>query len=347
MSQLQIAFSIIGVVLILAIIGHGMWTIRRNEKAVKQQQRELARKRRQRDEQGFDPDGIGEVRVVRNERVATPEPHAGAPRHAPVSAKSEPLTSEQLNISIPNESAAKPTQMDLSIDAEDALAREHTQSDNASQQSEPELAAGQERELELEPTRAPEPEPEYEPKLRSEERREPKYQAEPEPEPEPATDLFADEDEQEAEQEPTTVDPEEVIVLHVTGDIEGAVLLQQMTELGFKYGEFDIFHRHETPAGKGATLFSLANMFNPGTFDIYGMESFHTRGVALFLALPVKGSATQAFTMMHNAAVKLSIAVNGQVLDEHRNPLTKQTVQHLHQRIREFERRQLIRASER
>jgi len=123
------------------------------------------------------------------------------------------------------------------------------------------------------------------------------------------------------------------------------VLLQQMTELGFKFGEFDIFHRHETTAGTGPVLFSLANMFNPGTFDVDAMENFQTEGVALFLALPVKGSANHAFTMMHNAAVKLSHAVNGQVLDEHRNPLTRQTVQHLTQRIREFERRQLIRSN--
>ena len=40
-----------------------------------------------------------------------------------------------------------------------------------------------------------------------------------------------------SEDEPVlTEEPEEVIVLHVTGQIEGTILLQQMTELGFKFG---------------------------------------------------------------------------------------------------------------
>lgn len=143
-----------------------------------------------------------------------------------------------------------------------------------------------------------------------------------------------------------TEEPEEVIVLHVTGDIQGAVLLQQMTELGFKYGEFDIFHRHVDTAGNGPVLFSLANMYNPGSFDIDAIETFQTDGVALFLALPIKSNSLQAFTMMHNAAVKLAAAVErGQVLDEQRNPLTRQVVQHIHQRIREFERKRLIKHS--
>ena len=76
------------------------------------------------------------------------------------------------------------------------------------------------------------------------------------------------------------------------------------------------------------------------------METFQTEGVALFLALPIKSDSLQAFNMMHNAALKLAKAVaNGQVLDEHRNPLTRQAVQHIHQRIKEFERKRLIRHS--
>ena len=48
--------------------------------------------------------------------------------------------------------------------------------------------------------------------------------------------------------------------------------------------------------------------------------------------------------MMHNAAVKLAQAIGkGQVLDEHRNLLTRQAQQHIHQRIREYERKRLIR----
>ncbi|MEX1220862.1 MAG: cell division protein ZipA [Idiomarina sp.] len=312
MNDLQIAFSVVGVLLILAIIGHGMWTIRRNDKMSKAQHDALARKRKKRDEQGFDADGIGEVRVV--DGAEAPKKREARPGRV----DKDPLTAAQAAMpkTAPNMSETKspePSSAEFDsfhVDADERLTP---------------VAPAAER-----PAREAKPEP------KPESTTEPKAASKP-----TQMDLHIDE---VTETEGITAEPEEVIALHVKGDIQGAILLQQMTELGFKYGEFDIFHRHETTAGTGPVLFSLANMFNPGTFDIDEMEVFKTQGIALFLALPVKGSAQQAFNMMHNAAQKIAKAVeNGQVLDEHRNPLTRQTVQHIQQRIREFERRQLLR----
>lgn len=142
--------------------------------------------------------------------------------------------------------------------------------------------------------------------------------------------------------------PEEVLILNVVvaegQQMSGAVLLPTLLTLGFKFGEFNIFHRHESPSGEGEVLFSLANMFNPGTFDIDNIEQFTTQGVSLFLSLPVAGDSQAAFNMMHNAAKKIAAEFNGQVLDGQRSVLTRQTVQHCTDRIREFERRQLLKA---
>ena len=143
-------------------------------------------------------------------------------------------------------------------------------------------------------------------------------------------------------------EPEEVLILNVVApegqSMSGAVLLPSLLTLGFKFGEFNIFHRHEEASGTGDVLFSLANMFNPGTFDIDNIEQFTTQGVSLFLSLPVKGDAQQAFNMMHNAAKKIAAEFSGQVLDGQRSVLTRQTVQHYVERIREFERRQLLKS---
>lgn len=143
-------------------------------------------------------------------------------------------------------------------------------------------------------------------------------------------------------------EPEEVLILNVVApegqSMSGAVLLPSLLTLGFKFGEFNIFHRHEESSGTGDVLFSLANMFNPGTFDIDNIEQFTTQGVSLFLSLPVKGDAQQAFNMMHNAAKKIAAEFSGQVLDGQRSVLTRQTVQHYVERIREFERRQLLKS---
>ncbi len=151
-------------------------------------------------------------------------------------------------------------------------------------------------------------------------------------------------DEQVQQAEPVA---NEVLILYVLmpegQDINGAMLLPSLLTLGFKYGEMNIFHRHQDSAGSGEVLFSLANMFNPGTFDLEEMDKLQTRGLSLFMTLPGPGEALQNFNLMHNAAKKLAEEFGGQVLDGQRSMLTVQTVRHYVERIREFQRQQLLR----
>lgn len=141
-------------------------------------------------------------------------------------------------------------------------------------------------------------------------------------------------------------EPEQVLMLSVVASsgasFHGADLLPQLLTLGFKFGDMAIFHRHEDSAGTGPVLFSLANMLNPGTFDVDHMESFQTPGVTLFLALPNEGDASQSFNMMLSAAQKLAREMGGQVLDDTRSVLNNQKIRHYQERIREYERQQLL-----
>ncbi|WP_395344060.1 cell division protein ZipA [Ningiella sp. W23] len=139
----------------------------------------------------------------------------------------------------------------------------------------------------------------------------------------------------------------DVLVLNVRASqdnpISGAALLPMLLTLGFKFGEHDIFHRHVNTNGKGPILFSLTNMFKPGVFDIDNIENFSTRGVSLFMMLPIEGEAQQVFNMMHNAARKLSEEFGCSILDGNKVPLSKQSLQQYSERIRAFERRRLSR----
>lgn len=323
MSTMQIVFSIIGLVLIAAIIGHGVWTIRRNEKTQQQRAQIIEQKRRQADSEGFDDDGVGAVRVVkRSESQPASQPAQVKAKQSPAAEPSKTPVPEPRLESLNDD---VPKQIDES-NATQPLGAIRAQADEAELDL-PEVKVDQDQVRERAQAHAAEP-------------RQTKAADKPAQPTQQSMDLPL---ERSADEPIINEEPEEVIVLHVTGDIQGAILLQQMTELGFKFGDFDIFHRHVDTAGNGAVLFSLANMYNPGSFNIDTIETFQTDGVALFLALPIKSNSLQAFTMMHNAAVKLAAAVaRGQVLDEHRNPLTRQAVQHIHQRIREFERKRLI-----
>ena len=146
--------------------------------------------------------------------------------------------------------------------------------------------------------------------------------------------------------EETRSPEQEVLVLNVRApneqEISGAALLPMLLTLGFKFGDQDIFHRHVNSNGKGPVLFSLANMFKPGVFDIDNLENFTTQGVSLFMILPIEGDPHQVFNMMHNAARKLAEEFSCQILDGRRSVLTKQGLQQYVEKIREFERQRMI-----
>ena len=136
-----------------------------------------------------------------------------------------------------------------------------------------------------------------------------------------------------------TKDPE-VLILFVDkpeGEmIDGARLLPLLLTLGFKFGEMDFFHRHKQTSGHGDVLFSLANMYNPGTFDIDRMEQVQTRGLSIFMTMPNAGEALQTFNMMHNAAKKIADEFGARVLDYKREPLDIVRVRHYVEKIRKF-----------
>ena len=303
MGSLQITLSILGILAIAGIVAHGLWKIRKGNQQQRQREQRVAENRQQQSTD-FDSDGIGEVRVVKqadtSTETETEEPFKSESRVP--SAKSDTLENDEDDESIEQMS------MDLGSD--------ETVSDSL-----PSMRVSNDEQVEIEQT-----------ELKFDEDSEPAPQSEQESAPEEQVD-------EEATDDFETV-PEEVIALHVKGPVQGAVLLQMMTELGCKFGELGIFHRYETTAGTGPMIFSVANMFNPGTFDLDNMENFETEGVAFFMALPMKFDGQQAFNMMLNAAKKLATEIpQGQVLDGQRQLLTRQSIHEARQRIREFERK--------
>jgi len=140
--------------------------------------------------------------------------------------------------------------------------------------------------------------------------------------------------------EPEKVAKQEVFMLYIDKSegtpIDGARLLPLLLTLGFRYGEMNLFHRHQDNAGRGDILFSLANMYNPGTFDIDNMEQVTTRGLTIFMTLPNSAEPLPTFNMMHNAAKKIADEFSAKVLDDQRRPLDVAIVRSYVERIRRF-----------
>ena len=141
------------------------------------------------------------------------------------------------------------------------------------------------------------------------------------------------------------IEPEVIVVsvvMNADNSMSGAALLPTLLTLGLRFGDMDIFHRHQDNAGNGKVTFSLANMMNPGTFNLDEIESFSTQGISLFMTLPNAGDPFEVFEQMMSAAKQLSSEFGGQLLDDKRSVMTKQTEQHYISKIREFERKSRI-----
>ncbi|MGO3739929.1 MAG: cell division protein ZipA [Marinomonas foliarum] len=153
------------------------------------------------------------------------------------------------------------------------------------------------------------------------------------------------EDEHEGDDDLTEI--EEVIVINILAPEEqkfsGMELLQLILNCGMRYGEMDIFHRHEDGFDRGRVQFSMANAIEPGTFDLETMGENDCPGVSFFMGLPGPKNSMKAFDFMLETAQTLVRNLGGELRDERRTPMSEQTIAHCRQRIRDFERRRLMR----
>jgi cell division protein ZipA len=137
----------------------------------------------------------------------------------------------------------------------------------------------------------------------------------------------------------------EVLVLNVTAKdgrvFSGDDLLQVLITSGLKFGNMNIFHKRLSKEHQGAVIYSVANMLNPGTFDLNNMDEFTTLGISFFLALPTSINNLDAFEQMLGVAQEIRDTLGGDLKDDHRNGMTGQTIEHYRQRIRDFELRRL------
>ena len=145
---------------------------------------------------------------------------------------------------------------------------------------------------------------------------------------------------------PRDIDPEVFMLNVVARDargFNGEDILHILLACDLRFGDMNFFHRHEFEAGKGAIQFSVANMMQPGVFDIDNMGDFNTPGLVFFLTLPGPEDMMKAFDYMLETAQAVARNLGGDVLDESRSVLTKQTLEHSRQQIRDLERRMLAR----
>lgn len=136
-------------------------------------------------------------------------------------------------------------------------------------------------------------------------------QSAPETEPEPEQA-----DEVEIEEDPGMV--LSLLVLAQKGEkFRGSQIKMAFKETGFVYGEMNIFHQME---GDEAII-SIANVLEPGTFELAEISSLKTPGLVLFAQLPASCSGDELFSRWYRSARKLKAALGGRLTDMRQQPL--------------------------
>lgn len=116
--------------------------------------------------------------------------------------------------------------------------------------------------------------------------------------------------------------------------LAGYELLQTLLAAGLRFGEGQIFHRHQHPNGQGPVLCSLAAATPSGVFDLQNIGAFSVRGLCMFMQ--ASGNATidaERFGIMLDTAKQLSEGLDANLLDGQRRPLSDASVQRYCQQL--------------
>jgi len=117
--------------------------------------------------------------------------------------------------------------------------------------------------------------------------------------------------------------------------LEGTQLLECLRAEGLQYGRYGIFHRLHSD---GRPIFSVANLREPGTFDLDAMAGTGYPGVAIFTVLPAPLPAAEAFDQLLFTARAIAAQLNGTLADDRGGPLTAHRIVRLREEIVDFER---------
>ncbi|RKF18071.1 cell division protein ZipA [Alginatibacterium sediminis] len=366
MQELRIVLIVVGIILIVALLAHGFWSSRKNRPVKLKDAKTKAKSKKKkadlgpRDDQGFDEFGLGEARVIGDPLFQDLSESEESVSNANASGLDESEAHGTISNPPPAQSAPSPYSEPALTQAEQVPVNE-----TPSERREPAFSFSalddEPSAVNVEPTPAAQtsPSPATNPtrsafELQIEDAIPEPVAANPEPS-EPSLSPSTNESRIEPElsastdsEVPSHPQPEDVFVLNVVAQrgkaFSGLDVVNCLDSHGLFFGEMDIFHRHEDNSGHGSVVYSVANMLNPGVFNMDTIKEFETRGMTFFMAVPGPGEPYKNFNMMHTTALAIARELNGLLVDDQRNPLTQQTLNHYQQRVREYERKQLLAA---
>ncbi len=133
---------------------------------------------------------------------------------------------------------------------------------------------------------------------------------------------------------------EELIISHTIlsrGEyFSGTQLFQALETAGLSYGEMNIFHYPGNEDNDTFALFSVANVVEPGTFNLEEPQSLSTPGISMFMRLPTRMGSYEAYEEFIHVAQMIAAELDGEICDETRSQLTQQAISYKKEQIRKL-----------
>ncbi len=133
---------------------------------------------------------------------------------------------------------------------------------------------------------------------------------------------------------------EELIISHTIlsrGEyFSGVQLFQALATAGLSYGEMNIFHYPGNEENDTFALFSVANVIEPGTFNLEEPQSLSTPGISMFMRLPTRLGSYEAYEEFIHVAQMIAAELDGELCDETRSQLTQQAIGYKKEQIRKL-----------
>ncbi len=130
------------------------------------------------------------------------------------------------------------------------------------------------------------------------------------------------------------------LVAREGGTIAGPDLMVAAEKAGLVFGDKCIYHRLIDGKPDEGPVFSMANLNEPGSFQLSAMDRLTTPGVCFFMTLPGPMSALDSLDTLMPAAERMAELLDAQLLDEERNALGRQRILSLRDEMRQYDRKQ-------
>ena len=126
------------------------------------------------------------------------------------------------------------------------------------------------------------------------------------------------------------------IVANSVSGFTGRAIEQAALRQGMEFGDLNIFHMKNDDNVGCRHLFSMANRFQPGVFDLNKLDMFKTKGITLFMSVPCAHNPYKVFDKMLDTGKKLCEILDGQMLDQENKALTEQGLQVIRAQIEQI-----------